>query len=51
MTAILKIVGGLLLVALPFVACFRLLRKTKRNQGGFHGGGIRRYWDIRNGRG
>jgi len=45
MTAILKIGGGLLLVALPFLICFRLLRKTKRNQGG----GIDRYWDVQSG--
>jgi len=46
----LRLIIGLLLVILPFAAILWLLRTAKRNRGSQHGGGLRRYLDLRNGR-
>jgi len=46
----LRLIIGLLLVVLPFAGIFWLLRSAKRNRGSQHGGGLRRYFNLRNGR-
>lgn len=45
-----KVIIGLLLVALPFIAVVWLMGRGKRNRGSTHGGGIDGYWDIKSGR-
>jgi hypothetical protein len=50
MPYVLKVIVGLAVIAVPFLLVMRLMRVTKRNEGRFHGGGIRRYWQIKSGR-
>jgi len=50
MEAILKLILCLVIVAVPFIAVLWLMVRSSRNTGSHHGGGIRRWRQIRNGR-